>query len=304
MQVRVLGSGAGGGFPQWNCNCPNCRGLRTGTIRATPRTQSSIAVSGDGERWVLFNCSPDIRAQIQAFPALQPGRAVRDTAIVAIVLVDAQIDHTTGLLSLREGEPLEVYCTERVQRDLTTGYPIFTVLEHYGGIHWHDIPVEPGTAFSIQAAESLRFTAVALRSEAPPYSPSRGAPEPGDTIGVRVEDPRTGKALFYAPGLGTIEPHVRPCLETADCVLVDGTFWQDDELARAGIGTKRAREMGHLPQSGPGGMIETLDACGPSRKVLIHINNTNPILDEDSPERAQLETHGIEVAYDGMELDL
>lgn len=306
MRIRVLGSGAGGGFPQWNCNCDNCRRLRNGELRAKPRTQSSITVSADGINWVLFNASPDIRAQLEAFPALQPGRGVRDTAIAAVVLIDSQIDHTTGLLMLREGKTLDLYCTDMVYQDLTTGFPVLKVLEHYCGVQWHPIRFDGGRAaeFSIPQAQPLRFTAVALRSMAPPYSPHRGDPHPGDTIGVRIEDPRSGRNLFYAPGLGDIEPHVLPYLENADCLLVDGTFWTEDEMARAGINAKRARDMGHLPQSDPGGMMEALRPLPRPRKILIHINNTNPILDEDSPQRAALAEAGIEVAYDGLEIAL
>lgn len=302
MHVHVLGSGAGGGFPQWNCNCPNCRGLREGRIRARPRTQSSIAVSADGQRWVLFNCSPDIRTQIQAFPALQPGRAVRDTAIAGIVLIDAQIDHTTGLVSLREGDALDVYCTERVHSDLTNGYPLFKLLAHYAGVNWHAVPFDDDAGFQVEGADPLRFYAVSLRSEAPPYSPRRGNPAPGDNIGVLIKDTHSGASVFYAPGLGRIEPHLASYLQQADCLLVDGTFWDEDEMIRLGIGTKQARDMGHLPQSGPDGMLAVLRGAPARRKVLIHINNTNPILDEDSPERAQLAAAGIEVAYDGMDI--
>jgi pyrroloquinoline quinone biosynthesis protein B len=305
MRVRVLGSGAGGGFPQWNCNCTHCAGMRKGTIRARARTQSSIAVSADGTDWVLFNCSPDIRAQLEAFPAMQPARAVRDTAIAAIVLIDSQIDHTTGLLMLREGRPgpLELYCTEMVQQDLTTGFPVLALLRHYCGVNHHRIELD-GASFRIPGAEPLEFTAVPLRSQAPPYSPHRGDPHPGDTIGVRIGDPASGRNLFYAPGLGESGAAVREYLQDADCLLVDGTFWREDEMAHAGIGEKTAAEMGHLPQSGPGGMIELLSALPRPRKILIHINNTNPILDEDSPERAALTAAGIEVAYDGMEIEL
>lgn len=305
MYIHVLGSGAGGGFPQWNCNCRNCRGLRNGEITASPRTQSSIAVSGNGLDWVLFNTSPDIRAQLESFPALQPARAVRDTAIGAIVLMDAQIDHTTGLMMLREHrQPLEVYCTNQVYQDLTTGYPLFRVLEHYCGVEWYPIPLEDGESFSIPKAEPLRFTAIPLTSKAPPYSPHRQDPHAGDNIGIRIEDTQTGKNLFYAPGLGQIEPHLQAYMEEADCLLIDGTVWTDDELAREGISTKRAREMGHLQLSGEGGMIGFLNSLFRPRKILIHINNTNPILNEDSPERKALEQAGIEVAYDGMEITL
>jgi pyrroloquinoline quinone biosynthesis protein B len=304
FRIHVLGAAAGGGFPQWNCNCRNCDGVRKGTLRVQARTQSSICVSSDGVNWVLFNASPDVLAQIKAFPALQPGRGIRDTGIRAIVLVDGQIDHTTGLLMLREGKPLEIWCTDMVHEDLTTGNPLFKILGHYAGVNRHRLPIEAGNSFTIDGIEHLRFTSVALKSKAPPYSPHRDNPHDGDNVGIRITDARTGRSLFYAPGLGEIEPHLRPLLEQADAVLVDGTFWTDDEMIALGISKKHARDIGHLPQSGAGGMIEVLEPLRARRKVLIHINNTNPILDEDSPQRAQLTAAGIEVAYDGMELEI
>ncbi len=304
MKIRVLGAAAGGGFPQWNCNCRNCDGVRKGSVRATPRTQSSIAVSADDVNWILFNASPDLLAQYKSFPALQPARAIRDTAIRSVVLMDAQIDHTTGLLMLREGRPLEIYCTEMAREDLTTGNPLFRILGHYCGVNWHGIPTESGNSFPIIGAEELSFTAVPLKSNAPPYSPHRDKPLEGDNIGMRIADPRSGKVLFYAPGLGEIEPHLKPFLEEADVLMVDGTFWTDDEMIRLGLSKKRARDIGHLAQSGPGGMIEVLTPLKAGRKILIHINNTNPILDEDSEERRQLAGAGIEVAYDGMDVIL
>ena len=304
MHIRVLGSAAGGGFPQWNCNCPNCDGLRKGTLNARARTQSSIAVSGNGTDWILFNASPDLLAQIRGFPALQPGRALRDTGIRAVVLMDGQIDHTTGLLMLREGKPLQIWCTDMVREDMTTGNPLFNILGHYCGVDWHRIPIEAGNRFTIDGAESLEFTAVALRSKAPPYSPHRDNPHDGDNIGMFIRDTRNGRSVFYAPGLGEIEPHLHAFLGVADCVMVDGTFWTDDEMVTMGISSKRARAIGHLPQSGPGGMMEALAPLPARRKILIHINNTNPILNEDSAERATLARAGIEVAYDGMDVVL
>jgi pyrroloquinoline quinone biosynthesis protein B len=301
MLVRVLGSAAGGGFPQWNCNCPNCAGVRAGTLRATARTQSSIAVSADGTSWVLFNASPDILQQIKASPFLQPNRARRDTGIVAVVLIDAQIDHTTGLLMLREGKPLEIYCTDMVRQDLTSGNPLFNILGHYCGVNWHPVQTDGGS-FTIPGAAGLRFGAMPLKSKAPPYSPHRNDPHEGDNIGVVIEDLHTGTRLFYAPGLAAIEPHLAPHMAAADCLLVDGTFWTDDEMLSLGVSGKRARDIGHLPQSGEDGMIAALARFGKPRKVLIHINNTNPILDEDSPQRAELASQRIEVAHDGMEI--
>lgn len=303
MKIHVLGSAAGGGFPQWNCNCHNCRGVRQGTLQARTRTQSSIAASVDGEHWILFNTSPDIRAQLEAFPQIQPKEGKRGTGISAIVFMDSQIDHTTGLLMLREGCPHQVYCTDCVYEDLSTGFPVFRMLESWnGGIQRHRINV--GEAFSVAGIEQLRLTPVFLSSKAPPYSPHRHNPQPGDNIGILLEDLQSGKRLFYAPGLGTMEDHLKPFMENADCLLVDGTFWREDEMQVAGVGSKLASEMGHLPQSGPGGMIEVLDSLAKPRKILIHINNTNPILDEHSAERETLQSHGIEIAYDGMELNL
>ena len=305
MHIHILGSGAGGGFPQWNCNFSNCNRLRRGEIQATPRSQSSITVSANGADWVLFNASPDIRSQLESFPTLQPARSVRDTAICAVVLIDAQIDHATGLMTLRENDtPLDIFCTDMVHQDLTSGYPLLKVLDHYCGVEWHPIGLDANAAFTIPKAEGLLFTAVVLKSEAPPYSPRRHNPQPGDNIGVFIEDTRSGKRLFYAPGLGQIESHVLRYMEKSDCLLIDGTVWTDDELAREGISTKRASEMGHLAQSGEGGMLSVLKPLTRPRKILIHINNTNPILDERSPERAQLDREGIEVAYDGMDITL
>ena len=303
MKVRVLGAGAGGGFPQWNCNCHNCRRLRSGEMQASPRSQSSIAVSSDNRNWVLFNTSPDIRSQINDFPAIQPQEGLRGTGIKAIILIDSQIDHSTGLLILREGKPLDVYCTEMVKQDLSSGFPIFTMLDDYCTINHHPIELASG-AFTIPGIDDLRFIPHALKSKAPPYSPHRHDPHEGDNIGVTIEQISTGKKLYYAPGLGEIEPHVHQAMMDADCLLVDGTFWQDDEMEQAGVATKKAREIGHLPQSGPGGMIEVLEPIEDTRKVLIHINNTNPILDEASDPRDTLAQAGMEVAYDGMEIDV
>lgn len=303
MFIQILGSAAGGGFPQWNCNCTNCAGLRAGTLRGQARTQSSIAISDNGVDWILCNASPDIRAQLEAFPALQPARKPRDTAIGAIILLDSQIDHTTGLLTLREGCPHEVWCTEMVHQDLTTGFPLFNMLEHWnGGLKWNPIALDG--SFVIPACPNLVITPIPLRSSAPPYSPHRNDPHPGDNIGLFIEDRHTGGKLFYAPGLGQVSEALLGTMRGADCLLVDGTLWRDDEMRVREVGDKLGSEMGHLPQSGPGGMIEVLDGLSVSRKILIHINNTNPILDQDSPERAMLDEHAIEVAFDGMSIEL
>lgn len=305
MKLKVLGSAAGGGFPQWNCNCPMCDGVREGSINAQARTQSSIAVSSDGLDWVLFNASPDILTQIQRCNVLQPARSLRDTGICSVVLLDAQIDHTTGLLMLREhAKPLTLFCTAPVKDDLSTGNPLFNVLEHYCKVDWQEISVDAQN-LDINGAANVTFTPLPLTSNAPPYSPHRDKPVAGDTLGMLMTDKSSGKSLFYAPGLGEMEPHVWDAMQKADVVLVDGTLWTDDEMILRGASKKTARSMGHLPQSGKGGMIEWLDKLPNStRKVLIHINNTNPILDEDSKERNVLREHGIEVAMDNLEIDI
>ena len=278
--------------------------MRAGSAHHVARTQSSIAVCANDTDWLLVNASPDVLQQIKAFPALQPARALRDTGIAAVLLMDAQIDHTTGLLMLREHrQKLPMYCHPLVREDLSTGNPLFKVLSHYCGIDWHDLHLQ--TPFDVPGLHGLQFEALPLISNAPPYSPHRDKPQPGDNVGLKVRDEQTGKTLFYAPGLGQMEPHVWQAMQSADCVMVDGTLWTDDEMIALGASKKTSRAMGHMPQSGEGGMIEWLDKL-PShvRKILIHINNTNPILDDSSPQRQTLKSHGIEVAFDGMEITL
>ncbi len=304
MTILVLGAAAGGGFPQWNCNCRNCRGFREGTLKAKARTQSSIAVSADSRNWVLVNASPDILTQLKMRPQLHPSGKLRDTRIRAIVLVDSQLDHTIGLAMLREGETLQVYCTNSVREDLTTGNPLFRMLEHYCGVNWHEVPLPAGAGFRIPEIEGIDFAAVAVTSKAPPYSPHREAPREDDNIALVITDLSSGKKAFYAPGLAAVAPNVWECMSSADCLLVDGTFWTDDEMIRIGAGRKRALDMGHLALSGENGMLSLMRRLPRTRKVLIHINNTNPILDEDSSERRELDRADIEVAYDGMEIVL
>jgi pyrroloquinoline quinone biosynthesis protein B len=304
VKIRVLGSAAGGGFPQWNCNCRNCAGVRGGTMRTRARTQSSIAVAGGAlGSWALVNASPDILAQLQANPDLQPARAARDTALVGIVLVDGQIDHTTGLYMLREStRPWPIWCTDSAYADLTRGNPILQVLSHYCGVDRRRIDLD-GDGFAVDGVAGVRWRALPVESKPAPYSPNRESPVPGDNVALVIADEITGRAALYAPGLGAIEERVWRAMQSAACVLVDGTFWTDDEMIRLGLSRKRARDIGHLPQSGPGGMLEWLDRLPSStRRILIHVNNTNPILDETSAQRAELASRGIEVAQDGMEI--
>lgn len=310
MQILVLGSGAGGGFPQWNCNCEQCAGYRRGAVTARERTQSSIAVSADGRRWVLLNASPDIGTQLRQRTALNPQQSPRHSPFAGVVLMDAQIDHVTGLLGLREGPCIDLYATPCVFEDLTTGLPLLNVLQHYCGTRWHMLPVtgdQVTAEFEVAGAQGLRFTAVAIAGMAPPYSPHRREPVRGDNIALLIEDVHTGGRVFYSPGLAEVSDHEMQWLRRADVVMVDGTFWREDEMLRAGLSPKHASDMGHLPQQGQegrSGMIDVLGALPARRKVLIHINNSNPILNEEGAERATLRAHGIEVAYDGMEIEL
>lgn len=303
MYIYVLGSAAGGGFPQWNCNCPNCHGVRTGTIQAKPRTQSSIAVSENGIDWVLLNASPDIRQQLFEFKAAQPARKLRDTGITSVILMDSQLDHTTGLLTLREGCPINVWCTEMVHQDLTSGFPVFNMLKHWnGGLQYNEI--NPKQAFKIDGFENLEFVPLIIKSAAPPYSPHRHAPHDGDNIALIIKYHKTQKQLFYAPGLGKIDDQIMQIMQSSDCVMIDGTLWTDDEMQQTGVGTKTGREMGHLYISGEGGSLSYLNQLSTPKKVLIHINNTNPILNENSSQFAELKANGVEVAYDGMQIEL
>ncbi|RXJ85797.1 pyrroloquinoline quinone biosynthesis protein PqqB [Arcobacter cloacae] len=304
MRIEILGSSAGGGLPQFNCNCDNCKGYREGKKSIKRRTQSSITISEDGVNWVLFNTSPDILEQIHNSPFLHPTQR-RETKIKAIIFIDAQIDHTTGLLMLREGCPHEVYCTKEVHEELNTSFPLFKMLEHWdgGGVIYNEIAFNK-QPFFIPVMPNCEFYAVPLISNAPPYSKYRDRPRVGDNIGVVVLNKITGKRLFYLPGLGVLEKHIIEEMSQADILLVDGTVWTNDEMIKNGFSSKLGTDMGHLPLRDKGGLIDLLDTLTKPRKILIHINNTNPILDEESPEYKELISHGIEVSYDGMSIEI
>lgn len=303
MRIEVLGSSAGGGLPQFNCNCDNCKGYREGKKSIKRRTQSSITISEDGVNWVLFNTSPDILEQIHNSPFLHPQQR-RETKIKAIIFIDAQIDHTTGLLMLREGCPHQVYCTKEVHEELNTSFPLFKMLEHWdGGVIYNEIAFNK-QPFFIPVMPNCEFYAVPLISNAPPYSKYRDRPRVGDNIGVVVLNKKTGKRLFYLPGLGVLEKHIIEEMSQADILLVDGTVWTNDEMIKNGFSSKLGTDMGHLPLRDKGGLIDLLDTLEKPRKILIHINNTNPILDEKNPEYKELISHGIEVSYDGMSIEI
>jgi pyrroloquinoline quinone biosynthesis protein B len=295
--VRVLGSAAGGGFPQWNCGCPRCRAVRDGSRPCRPRTQSSVAVSADYRRWLLLNASPDIRAQIEAFPALHPD-GVRDSPLRSVLLTDAELDHTFGLLLLRESDDIEIHCTEAVYETLFDGTSLLQTLGAYTNVEWQ--PVTTGKEMPL--GDGLSY----LAFEIPTDKTARfGTGVGGESVvGYRITDARTGRALVYMPGAQQLTASVREQLRACTCLLFDGTCWQDDELIRLGIANKTSREMGHLPIGDDDGSLKQLAPLAIERKVYIHINNTNPILIEDSPERRVVEESGLEVAVDGLELEI
>ena len=299
MKIRVLGSAAGGGFPQWNCGCKNCFSVRNNVSGYRRRTQSSIAVCVDDKQWLLVNASPDLLAQIHNTPELWPEPNSRKTPLTAVLLTDAQIDHISGLLMLREGCPINLYCTNLVYDDLTFSLPILSALSHWkGGFTRHAFELD--TSFKIEGITDLDITPIPLLSNAPPYSPRRDKPQDGDNIGLILKQKSTGFTVFYAPGLSHIDDNIKSCFQRADCVLVDGTFWHNKEMEKLGLSNKSALSMGHISLSGNDGLIQELDKYTDTRRILIHINNTNPILNENSPEHKYLKEHNIEVAYDGM----
>lgn len=305
MYVYVLGSAAGGGYPQWNCNCPNCKGLRQATIKSQARTQSSIMVSANKRDWVIINASPDILIQIQRCPYLQPARYTRDTGIKGIVLSDSQVDHTTGLMMLREGDPLNVYCSDPVNDDLNHGYPLFRILEHYCKVVRHRIITEPSPMpFEVDGIQGIELHPIPLESKAPPYSPHRLKPVNGSNLGFKIINKAHNKSMVYAPGIGTMTDDLIRIMKNTDLLLIDGTCWDDDELISLGINSKRALDMGHLALNGPHNMLAQIKKINAKRSILIHINNTNPILNEESTEHRMLLKNQIEMATDTMLLEL
>lgn len=305
MQVRLLGTAAGGGFPQWNCGCPNCEGVRRGTVRARPRTQSCTAVSADGRRWFLLNASPDIRFQIESFVPLLPPGTVRGTPIQGILVTNADLDHTLGLLLLREGGRLPVHATSSVQRALDEGLHLTEVLDCYGGVEWRRPPASLAPLVCADGTSSgLSYAAFAVPGKLPRYWEGRASPSGEDAVGYRFVDESTGGRLVYVPGLAARDQDVLTRLQDADALLLDGTFWSDDEMRIVGAGKVSAREMGHLPVGSADGSLSALASLPAARKIYVHINNTNPMLREDSPERRAVEKAGAEVGWDGLEFTL
>jgi pyrroloquinoline quinone biosynthesis protein B len=297
VRIRVLGSAAGGGFPQWNCQCPTCEAARAG--RAIARTQSSLAIRGGEGPWFLVNASPDARMQLQALAAARVD-GLRAPPVAGVLLTDAEIDHTAGLLLLRESAtPVRVFGDAGVERALRDGFPVLRMLERYCGAEWETLEPERVTPL---AGSSLTVEPFPVGGDAPLYLSGSGVEL--QATGFVFRDRAGGGVATYVPGLARLDDDVIGRFASSDLVLVDGTFWREDELPGLGISTRGAQDMGHVPLSGPGGTLEALAGLERPRKVLVHINNTNPILLEDSPEREAVLRAGVEVAYDGLEFEL
>jgi pyrroloquinoline quinone biosynthesis protein B len=308
MHVLVLGAAAGGGFPQWNCNCPVCRRSRRNDEAAPPRTQASLAVSADGRRWVLLNASPDLPYQLRVHAILHPvGDAPRHSPVSAVVLSGGDVDCIAGLLSLRESQPLSLYAGDPV-RAILDANQIFRVLNREI-VNFCPLPMAQETQlYDAQGAElGLSVHAFAVPGKIPLYQETSDDPRDlastSAVIGLAITGPH-GKRLVYIPGCAEVTDEILRQIAHADLLFFDGTLWQDDEMIRAGTGRKTGRRMGHMSISGADGSIAALAGAAVGKKIFIHINNTNPILCEDSPEAAAVRAAGWEIGFDGMEFHL
>ena len=315
MRVKILGSAAGGGFPQWNCACPNCRALRTGTFHGKARTQAQVAISagahsdGENDAWFLLGASPDLREQIEGARELHPRQGVRQSPIAGAVLANADIDHVLGLLLLRELQPLRVYATDSVRRIVSEDNSMFGMLQRVPEqVTWTSFA--PRTVFSLQGPagedSGLRCRALSLGTHFPAYvslqRQSQLRPEEA-SLGLIV-DPLSGKRLAYLPAVPQIDDALLEEIAAADVLLFDGTFWSDDELVRIQGSGQTAQQMGHVAVSSAEGSLSKLAGLRCPRKIYVHINNTNPMLNEAGPEYRQVREAGWEIAEDGWQFDL
>src|SRR5579862_1936097 len=301
MKVRLLGTAAGGGFPQWNCACANCSGVRSGTRRARRRCQSSVAVHSEGAGWFLLNASPDVRSQLESCAALgPPPGGVRGTSLEGVLLSNADLDHTLGLFILREGPRLPVHASGPVRRALVEGLRLTPVLEAYSGLEWRE-PFEEFAPLLTRDRKStgLSVAFLPIPGKPPRYRSTLSRLAPGESVVMRIRDERTGGELVYAPGVAHVDDQLLEWCREASLLLLDGTFFTEDEMSRTGTGTFTAGQMGHHPVGGPGGSLERIQPLPIRHKVYVHINNTNPMLFENSLEHAQVRQAGVEVGWDG-----
>ncbi len=302
MRIHLLGTAAGGGVPQWNCNCATCREARAGRGRVLPRSQSSVAVSADDQHWFLLNASPDIRWQIEAFPPLQPlAGKKRSSPIQSVLLTNADLDHALGLILLREGEKLFVHATASVRKSLTEGISLAPALDFFCGLAWICPPGELSPLLCRDGSPSgLLYEALPLPGKPPRFMKGKSSPSPGDGIGYRLVDEKTGGGLLFLPDVAGLPESVVQNLSHCNLLLFDGTFWSEHEMQEGGGGDFSAKDMGHIPVSGADGSLRILAQLQVPNKIYVHINNTNPMLMEDSPERATVTAAGCAVGWDGM----
>lgn len=303
MQLKILGTAAGGAFPQWNCSCANCSRVRAGGFAGRPRTQAQLAWSTAPREWTLLNASPDLRYQIEATPELWPRDGARDSPIRDVIVPSAEVDQILGLLLLREFHSFRVHATRSVHRILTEDNSLFGVLARFPGqVCWNDIPLDQRFFVGGARLEVLRmagsfpgFVSAARLAESEPEEA---------VIGLLISPQSGGRTLAFLPGAADVPDPLLERLQGCDIILFDGTFWSDTEPSHIPGVTRTARQMGHLPVSGAGGSLERLAGLQRARRIYIHINNTNPILDEESREYRQVRDLGWEVAADGMEMTL
>ena len=299
MRIRILGTAAGGGVPQWNCACPECA-----AARAHPewrRRHASIAVEADEGRWLVVNATPDIAEQVEASAELRPGPEPRRTPVAGVVLTDAELDHTLGLPRLREAPSLRIVATGTVRDALAGGLRLDRVLGPYAGLTWTGLPHDGEPPLAVG---HLELSAVTVSGKRPRYAADLDVPGDAWVVALRVADRRGGASLVYAPALAAWPPALDDALAGAGCVIVDGTFWDDDEPRRAGFSTRTATEMGHLPITGAGGTADRLAALPASRCLYTHLNNTNPLVDPGHDGHRALAERGIEVAAEGRVLEM
>lgn len=310
MLVKILGSAAGGGFPQWNCVCPNCSGLRQGSLRAQARTQTQIAFSPLPDVWFLVCASPDLRSQILDTRELHPAQDKPGSPVAGVFLPSADVDAVMGLLHLREFQSFLVFATPAVHRILRDENPIFHVLDRPTlPVQWQTLVIHQRVGYHLSGkngnAPAFFFTTVPLGANFPDYASDKLGPKSAlADASVAFLFEQGEKKLFVAPSLPVGSNSWTRFADSADVALLDGTFWSDDELLASGRTNRTAKEIGHVPLSDPEGLLAKYRQNSCSRKILIHINNTNPVLNEDSPEHARVTQAGFEIAYDGLTFEL
>ena len=305
MRIRLLGTAAGGGFPQWNCRCALCEKARKASSSAIPRTQSCVAVSADGKRWFLLNASPDVRHQIEAFSDLLPAPGViRGSSIEGVLVTNADLDHVLGLFILREGVPMHVHAPEAVRHALNEGLRLSAVLEAYCGVTWHESPENLSPLLYRDGSPSgLLYSAFEVPGKMPRYMAGYH-PTTASAVGYRLVDEKTGGKLAFLPDVARLDPPLLESVADCDALLLDGTFWTEEEMRQTGTGHLTASQMAHVVVGGPEGSLAKIASLPIRKKVFIHINNTNPMLDEESPEYRQVKDAGVEVGKDGMEFSI